>query len=88
MTGIKTVNAAFVTNLADGTTYILRVNNVLDFTATMSNSILRTNQVRHHGIIADDVPKQVDIAGTSTHSILIPNTEIRFPFHMNGPVSS
>ena len=87
MTGIRTVNAAFAIDLADGTTYILRVNNALDFTATMSNSILCTNQVRHHGIIVDDVPKQVDIAGTSTHSILIPNTELWFPLHMSGPVS-
>ena len=58
---IKVCNAAFAFDRDDGRTLILKINQCLDFSSSMVNSLLCTNQIRSHGIIVDDVPKTIDV---------------------------
>ena len=87
ITNVRTVNAAFAVDLPDGTTYILHVNQALDFTDSMEHSILCTNQARYHGLVIDDVPPIVDVTNSSTHSVYFPPQDVRLPLRMHGPVS-
>jgi len=83
---VQTVNAAFVAEDTNGDTYIIRLNQCLDFRSSMEDSILCTNQARYHGIIVNDVPKQFD--SRSSHSIVAPSSDnLEFPLQMHGPVS-
>ena len=87
MTGIRTVNASFAHDTTDGRTYILNVNNALDFSTTMENSLLCPNQSRINGVIIDDVPSFLDHRKLSTHSITFPQHDIVLPLDMVGPIS-
>lgn len=87
ITNVKTVNVAFAIDLPDGGTYILHINNALDFSDSMEHSILCTNQTRHKGLIVDDVSPIVDVTNTSTHSVYFPSHDVRLPLYMFGPVS-
>jgi hypothetical protein len=88
MQNIKTVNANFAYDTPDGRTYIIEVNQALDFTSTMEHSLLCTNQARFHGVVIDDVPKPLDYYNRSTHSIYFPEKDIRCPLlSMHGPIS-
>ena len=87
MKNIKTVNAAFAYDSDEGITYILMVNQALDFSKTMVHSLLCPNQSRINGIIIDDVPKFLDLTGRSTHSIQVPEKSLKFPLEMEGPIS-
>ena len=40
MTNVNVVNGAFALDLTDGSTIILKINQALDFSSTMTNSIL------------------------------------------------
>ena len=51
--GIQTVNGAFAVDSPEGELYILHVSNALDFTSTMDNSLLCTNQARYQGVLVD-----------------------------------
>ena len=85
MTNINVVNGAFALDLADGSTIILKINQALDFSSTMENSILCTNQSRSNNIIIDDVPKQF---GGKNHAMILPGADLEpIPFLMHGPVS-
>ena len=86
MKNIKTVNVAYAYDTEEGEVYILRVNHTLDFTTTMDNSILCTNQARSNGVIIDDVPQLFDTRGTSTQSAIFPETNTSIPIDFNGPV--
>ena len=55
----------------DGQTYILDINEALDFTDTMETSLLCTNQARAHGVVIEDVPRFFD--NISFHSISFPD---------------
>ena len=89
---VKVCNAAFAYDRDDGQTFILKINQCLDFSTTMQNSLLCTNQVRSNGIIVDDVPKSIDIRQLSEQAIIFPNSEnnvndnIKLPLYMHGPV--
>ena len=87
MTNIQTVNASFAFDSIDGRTYILNVNQGLDFTTTMEHSLLCPNQSRAAGVVIDDVPKFLDYSKKSTHSIWFPQQDLRLPLLMNGPIS-
>ena len=54
------------------------------FTDTMTHSILCTNQVRHHVIIVNDIPKICD--NSSTQDIRIKENNIVMSVEMNGPI--
>ena len=83
---VQTVNAAFAVDVANGGTYIVHLNQCLDFRSSMEDSILCTNQARFHGVVVNDVPIQFD--QNSSHSIIFPSHDkLEFPLKMNGPVS-
>jgi hypothetical protein len=87
MKNVNTINASFAHDTNDGRTYIIEVNQALDFTDSMENSLLCTNQARVHGVIVDDVPKLLDPTNKSTHSIQFPKEQVTLPLSLFGPVS-
>ena len=87
MTNIQTVNACFAFDSSDGRTFILEVNQALDFTDTMEHSLLCTNQARIHGVVVEDIPPFLDMQGTSSHSVHFPANDITLPLDMHGPIS-
>ena len=87
MKNIQTVNAAFAYDADNGQTYILEVNQALDFTKTMEHSLLCPNQSRVHGLRIDDIPTFLDITGHSTHSIHVLQHNIVIPLDLHGSIS-
>ena len=87
MKNISTVNAAFAYDSDDGITYIIEVNQALDFTQSMEHSLLCPNQSRVTGIIVNDIPTFLDVTGNSTHSIRIPKSDVDLPLCLNGSIS-
>ena len=85
MTGIRIVNGCVAYDTIDGQTYILDINQALDLTETMENSLLCTNQARAHGVVIEDVPKFFD--NNSSHSISFPDDSVELPLLLHGPVS-
>ena len=84
---VHTVNAAFAYDSDDGQTYIIEVNQCLDFSETMEHSLLCTNQARINGVVIDECPKSLDPTGRSTHSIHFPDKDIRLPLLSKFPIS-
>ena len=87
LTNIKTVNAAFAYDSDDGKTYIVELNQCLDFTKTMKHSLLCPNQARINGVVIDDCPTALDYHQRSTHSIYFPESEVRLPLLSKFPIS-
>ena len=77
MSGVNIVNALFKYENCEGDQYVLEVNQCLDFSTTMTHSILCTNQARHNGVIINDVPKRCD--GNSTQDVRTPMNKISLP---------
>ena len=50
-------------------------------------TLLNPNQLRHNGLLVDDVPKHLDCSGRSTHSIYVPKHKLRIPLDLTGVVS-
>ena len=86
MQRVETVNAAFAVDTEAGPTYILKVNQALNFTSTMTNSLLCTNQARANGLVIDDIPPAFDRLGKSTFSIYDLDKQIRLPLQNKGPI--
>ena len=84
MKNIATVNAAIACDTEDGRTYIVHLNQCLDFTQSMEHSILCTNQARITGVKVNDVPRMID--HESSQSIEFPDDGIMLPLDMVGPV--
>lgn len=81
---IATIATAYDCPL-NGQVYILVFNEALYFGDRMKHSLLCPNQMRDNGIVVDDTPKQYSKA--STHSIYIPDRDLRIPLTMDGVVS-
>lgn len=79
MTGIRIVNGCVAYDTIDGQTYILDINQALDFTETMENSLLCTNQAKAHGVVIEDVPKFFD--NNSCHSIFFRMMVLNFLYY-------
>ena len=79
MHNICTVNAVFAYDSDDSNTYILNVNQGLDFSSNMKHSLLCPNQARLNGVVIDDCPKALNYHGRDTHSIYFPEKNIRLP---------
>ena len=67
-----------------GEEYLLEVNQALNFTNSMTNSILCTNQAKHHGVIVNDILRVID--KQSPQCIRFPSEDIHLPLIMKGPV--
>ncbi len=87
MKNISTVNAAYAYDSTDGRTFILQLNQSLDFSNSMEHGLLCPNQVRINGGIVDDIPPLLDYYNTSKHAIWFRDNDIVLPFHTHGPIS-
>ena len=87
MRNIETVNAAFSYDTMSGQTFILQVNQALNFTKSMEHSLLCPNQSRVHGVIIEDTPPFLDKKGTSSFSVEFPKDKITLPLEMDGAIS-
>jgi len=80
--------ATAYTDSETGKTYILVINEALYLGDTMSTSYLNPNQLRHHGLVVNDVPKHLSInPDDDAHSIFIPAANLRIPLHLKGIIS-
>ena len=84
LSNIEYVNVLYKYLDKSGSEYLLEVNQALNFTNSMTNSILCTNQARHNGVIINDIPKVID--KESPQCISFPSEEIDLPLMMKGPV--
>ena len=84
ITKVNTVNAALAHDTNDGKTFILNLNQSLDFTQSMQHSILCTNQARIHNVEINDIPTVLD--RDSSQSIYFPTQDVRLSLLMHGPV--
>ena len=87
MKNIRTVNAAFSYDSNDGKTYIIEVNQCLDFSHNMEHSLLCPNQARVNGVVIEDCPKFLDVHNRSTHSVWFPEKNITLPLEIKFPIS-
>ena len=87
MKDIQTVDAAFAWDSNEGETYIIHLNQALDFTKSMEHSILCPNQARCNNVIIDDIPLHLDHRELSTHSIIFPDESVNLPLEMRGCTS-
>ena len=62
---------------SDGHTYILDVNYGFNMTAELNTSLLNPNQLRANGVVVDDVPLHLSSEKNTTHSIFIPELNLR-----------
>ena len=83
---VKLCSVAYGYQLEEGKTYILVVNQCLDFTDEMEHSLFSTNQVRSNGIIVDDVPRKIDVLRRSKQAIIFPDKDVMVQLSMHGPV--
>jgi hypothetical protein len=72
-------------DLNTGETLILVINQGLYFGDSLSNSLINPNQMRMNGEEVDDVPKH--LSSKSTHSIYIPEHNLKIPLSMRGVIS-
>mmetsp|Transcript_8644 Transcript_8644/g.12587 ORF Transcript_8644/g.12587 Transcript_8644/m.12587 type:complete len:434 (-) Transcript_8644:3145-4446(-) len=68
-----------------GETYLLIINEALYFGDRMNHSLICPNQLRDFGLIVNDVPSHYD--QTSSHSVIIPTTNLELPLLMRGVFS-
>lgn len=87
MTDIKTVNVAFAHYTKGKETFIIHVNQALDFSKTMEHSILCPNQAIYNNVAIDDIPIALDHQVLSTHSIMFPDSNIQLPLEQRVPTS-
>ena len=87
MKNIQTVNAVFSHDTTDGRTFLLEVNQALDFTSSMEHSLLCPNQAWMYGTIIDETPQFLDLTGKSSHSVKPASSDVNIPLLMKGPIS-
>ena len=83
---ISMINGVIAVDKDDGGGYILELNNFLNFSDSMNDSILVPMQARQNGVVIDDVPKELCYHGVSTQSLFIPDKNITIPIEFNGPI--
>ena len=60
MKNIRIVVTTYTVDTSEVRTYILNINQSLDFTFTMVHSLVCTNQARMNNVIVDDIPIILD----------------------------
>ena len=83
---VQMINGVIAVDKEDGGGYILELNNFLDFTDSMNDSILVPMQARHNGMVVDDIPRELCYHGVSTQSIFLPEKNFSIPIEFNGPI--
>jgi len=88
LVNIPIVKAAAAYDTLTGETLIIVIPQALSLAEHISYSLLCPNQMRHYGIIIDDIPQHLapnpDVV---THSIYIPDQDIMIPLEMRGIIS-
>ena len=87
MQNVHTANVSYAVDTEDGLTYIVNVNQSLDFTSSMSHSLLCVNQARMNNVQVDNVPLSLGPSGRSTHSIYFREENVQLPLSLHGSVS-
>ena len=83
---IPIATAATVWTSEQGTRYLLLFHEALFFGDRLDKSLICTNQLRAHGLVVEDVPRQFD--RRSTHSIRVPDCDdLTIPLELNGIMS-
>jgi len=72
---------------ATGETFILIFGQALYLGDQLDHTLICPNQVRYNNIVVDDVPRHLSPNGNSTHSIYLPNEDIRLPLQLCGVIS-
>lgn len=85
-TDVTLINGVIAVDNEDGSGYILELNNFLNFTDDMYDSILVPMQARQNGIVIDDVPKELCHHQVSTQSVFIPHRSFSIPISYKGPI--
>ena len=85
MPGIRVGTIATIWQNANGVDHIVIIHEALYFGDRMSSSLLCPNQLRDHGNIVDDVPRQY--TASSTHSIYVPSDKLSIPLSLDGVLS-
>jgi hypothetical protein len=71
-----------------GETFILIINQGLYHGNDLPVTLLNPNQMRSHGLIVNDIPMHLaPDPSHATHSIYIPQYDLRIPWQLNGIVS-
>jgi len=83
------VNAATVYHYPDcsGELFILLFHQVLYVGNQVEASLLCPNQMRVHGVVVDNCPIHLSPNCSSTHSIYVPEHDLRIPLQLDGIVS-
>ena len=84
---VNFANACFAYDGEDGKVYILHHRYGLDFSHSMNDSLLCTNQTRAHGVIVDDVPKIFDRRASSSQSIIFPDSDVELPLSLHNSIA-
>jgi transposase InsO family protein len=77
--------ATLYQDAATGDSCILIIHQALYFGKRLQSSLLNPNQLRHAGLVVEDVPRQFD--RLSSHSIYIPEHKVRIPLQLEGIIS-
>jgi hypothetical protein len=54
---------------------------------TIEHTLICPNQLRHNGVVVDDVPRHLSHDGKSTHSLYFPDEQVRLPLRLKGVIS-
>jgi hypothetical protein len=84
---VPMVKAVTAYDSEDGQTTILCLNQTLYFGHEMPNSLLNHNQMPYFGIIVDDCPTFLTPGKQPTHSLYLPDEDVRIPLSLNGCIT-
>ena len=83
---VKMINGIVAVDRDDGSGFIVELNNFLDFTDSMNDSIVVPMQARLNHVIVNDVPRSLCSYNVSTQSIIFPENNAEIPIEYNGPI--
>jgi len=76
MEQVEMVNGSFATDTNDGGTIIVKMNQRLNFTDYMENSLMCVNQARYNAVVVNDVHKEYNPTSTFDLYLQIEDTSI------------
>ena len=71
---IGIINGALAYDVGNGETYILLLNQALDFRDSMEHLLLLVNQARHNNVVIDDIAPHLDYYKKSKYEIFFPDS--------------
>ena len=83
---MKLINGIVAIDKDDGTGLIIELNNFLNFTDSMTDSILVPMQARLNNVIVNDLPSSLCPYKKSTQSIIFRESNFEIPIEFNGPI--